>query len=308
MYSMTVIRYGAVVHGGVGTPAAYADGCDAACRKAFQRLGQGAGALDAAVEAVRVLEDDGRFNAGSGSALRMDGRTVETDAAVMDSTGRLGMVMAVRDVKNPVLLAQAVTGTPHLALSGEGATLFARKQGLERLEGVSLHALERYRRLREILCQGRAGELNPLWKGRDVEGLWNFGGPSFREALSCDTVGAIALDQKGTLAVAVSTGGASPMMHGRVGDTPMLGCGFFAGSLCAVACTGIGEEIIRRMLARSVFDAVSSGSAVGEACARAVSGFPREVPVGLIALSRSGHSVASNTGMAHCVLLREEPS
>ena len=303
---MPVIRYGVVVHGGAGTPAGYADGCEASCQRAFAMLEEGGSALDSVVEAVRALEDDGRFNAGSGSALRMDGKTVEMDAAVMDSSGRLGMVMAVREVKNPVLLAKAVTGTPHLVLSGEGATVFARKLGLERLESVSLHALERYRRLREFLCRGKAGDLNPLWKGYDIEELWNFGGPSFRGALSCDTVGAVALDQAGILAVAVSTGGASPMMLGRVGDTPMIGCGFFAGADCAVACTGIGEEIIRRMLAKRVFDAVSSGTRVSEVCDEAISHFPSEIPVGLIVLSRAGYSAVSNSGMASCVLVKEE--
>jgi L-asparaginase/beta-aspartyl-peptidase (threonine type) len=303
---MAVIRYGVVVHGGAGTPAAYADGCDGACRKAFTILEEGGSALDAVVEAVRLLEDDGRFNAGSGSSLRMDGSTVEIDAAVMDSAGRLGMVMAAREVKNPVLLAKAVTDTPHLALSGEGATLFARKVGLERLESVSLHALERYRRLRDLLCQGKVGDLNPLWKGHDIDGLWNFDGPSIRDALSCDTVGAIALDQAGTFAAAVSTGGASPMMLGRVGDTPMIGCGFLVGACCAVACTGIGEEIIRRMLAKRVYDAVSSCDSVSEACEEAVSHFPSEIPVGVIALSASGHAVVSNTGMASCVLVKED--
>src|SRR5512139_3008160 len=111
---MAVVRYGVVIHGGAGTPSAYADGCAAACERAFRMLEEGGSALDSVVEAVRTLEDDGRFNAGSGSALRMDGKTVEMDAAVMDSSGRLGMVMAVREVKNPVLLAKAVTDTPHL--------------------------------------------------------------------------------------------------------------------------------------------------------------------------------------------------
>ena len=121
------ISYGVVVHGGVGSSTRLRGPCEAACTRAFAMLEKGAAALDAVIEAVRLLEDDGRFNAGSGSTLRLDGKTVEMDASVMDSEGRLGVVIALRDAKNPVLVARAVTGTPHVALAGQGADLFARR-------------------------------------------------------------------------------------------------------------------------------------------------------------------------------------
>src|SRR4030042_3853814 len=108
-----MIHYGIVVHGGAGSPSPFSDGCKTACESAFSLLEAGKNALDAVVEAARMLEDDGRFNAGSGSALRLDGKKIEMDASVMDSEATLGMVMAIRDVKNPIVVARAVMNTPH---------------------------------------------------------------------------------------------------------------------------------------------------------------------------------------------------
>jgi beta-aspartyl-peptidase (threonine type) len=121
-----------IVHGGVGASRNDDDGCVRAAQRALAALGQGGAALDAAVAAVIALEDDGRFNAGSGSALGLDGATVEMDASIMDTRGRLGAVAAVRNVKNPVLLARAVADTPHCLIAGEGAERLARALGQPR--------------------------------------------------------------------------------------------------------------------------------------------------------------------------------
>src|SRR5512142_256440 len=98
------LSYGIVVHGGAGSPLALSDGCRKACAAGFALLKKGSGALQAVIEAARILEDDGRFNAGSGSTLRLDGKTVEMDAGLMDSLGHLGIAISVRTVRNPVLL------------------------------------------------------------------------------------------------------------------------------------------------------------------------------------------------------------
>ena len=84
-----------------------------------------------------------------------------------------------------------------------------------------------------------------------------------------------------------------------------IGCGFYAGSSGAIAVTGIGEEIIKRMLARRVYDCVFSGMGIKEATQEGIGAFPPEIPVGIIALSKSGYSVASNRSMAHAVLVSE---
>ncbi len=299
-----MVLHGIVIHGGVGSSTRLTRTCNTICHTAAGMLEEGRAALEAATAAVRLLEDDGRFNAGSGSTLRLDGVTVEMDAAVMDSSGRIGAVMALRDVKNPVLVARAVTDTPHVALAGRGAALFARVMGFGPSAPVSDRTLRRYRKMQRLVREGKLHEKDARWKESDVHRLWNFE-VSYDDAFPLDTVGAVALDLSGAFAVAASTGGAAPMMMGRVGDTAMVGSGLYAGPVAAVAATGIGEEIIRRLLARTVYDFIAGGQPVKAACERGVSLFPREIPVGIIALSQEGYGIAANRRMAACGLVRE---
>jgi len=300
-----MIHYGIVVHGGAGSPSDFSDGCKAACESAFSLLEAGKSSLDAVVEAARMLEDDGRFNAGSGSALRLDGKTIEMDASVMDSKGNLGIVISIRDVKNPILIAKAVMNTPHVALAGEGATIFARKKGFQPFNKSSQRALERYQTVNQCIRKDKLAKESPLWKGYDIEALWNFPDVSYKEVF-CDTIGAVAIDKKGVLAVANSTGGFSPMMLGRVGDSPMIGCGFYAGSACALATTGMGEMIIKKMFAKTVYDMVSHGEDIKEACKKGIAMFPLEISVGTIAISKTGYSVVANSEMAHYAMVKEK--
>lgn len=290
-----MIEFGVVTHGGVGTEEDLSDGCKTACEAAFRMLEGGKGAIDAAVEACMMLEDDGRFNAGSGSALRIDGETVEMDAAVMDSEGSVGAVINIRNVKNPVYIAQALTATPHVALAGRGAEAFARKIGAKPFAGVSARAVERFHKTMRLLEEGRIEEVNPRWKEAEK---------FFSDKISSDTVGAVALDRRGTFAVAASTGGASPMMVGRVGDTPMIGCGFYAGPVGAFAATGIGEEIIKKMLAKTVYDFVYEGEDVDSAGRKGIGLFEREIPVGLVGISGKGFAVFANRSIAHYAMVR----
>ena len=299
-----MILYGVVVHGGAGSPPHLSDGCKKACESAFSLLEEGKSSLDAAVEAARILEDDGRFNAGSGSALRLDGKTVEMDASVMDSKGNIGIVMAIKNVKNPILVARAVMETPHVALAGEGAAAFARKRGFKAFHKASQTALEKYKRVKQIIKEGRLNEEAPRWKAHNIESLWNFEDTSYKEVF-CDTIGAVAIDKQGILAAANSTGGFPPMMLGRIGDSPMIGCGFYAGPACAIVTTGMGEEIIKRMLAKTVYDMVSSGEDIKNACKKGINMFPPEIKIGIIAISKEGFTVTSNTEMANYVLVKE---
>lgn len=299
-----MILYGIVVHGGAGSPSQFSDGCRKACETAFRLLEKGISSLDAVTEAARILEDDGRFNAGTGSALRLDGKTIEMDASVMDSKGNIGVVMAIRNVKNPVLVAKAIIDTPHVALSGEGATVFARRKGFEPLYYVSQHAIEKYKMLKKIIKQGELTKISTNWEGYDVESLWNFDSVSYKEVF-CDTIGAVAIDKRGVFAVANSTGGFSPMLLGRVGDSAMIGCGFYVGPLGAVSATGPGEEIIKKMFAKTVYDMISSNQEIKEACRKVVETFPHEIKIGVIAISKGGFSVVANTEMASYALIKE---
>lgn len=300
-----MIHYGVVTHVGAGSPPSFSDGCKSACEAAFGLLEDGRSALDAVVEAARILEDDGRFNAGSGSNLRLDGKTVEMDAAVMDSHANIGIVIAIRDVKNPVLVARAVMDTPHVALSGQGATAFARKRGFEFLEHVSHYSLERFGRIINLIQEGKLGDVYPLWKNKNLKLLWNFEGIEYDDIFFTDTIGAVAIDKNGTCAAANSTGGISPMMLGRVGDSPMIGCGLYAGHACALAATGVGEEIIKRMLSKTTYDKVWQGEDIKNVCEKEISMFPREIPVGIIGISKAGYAVASNIEMATYALVKE---
>ena len=276
-----------VVHGGVGAKRDLCDGTDAAARAGFSSIGRSV--LDAVESAVVVLEDDPRFNAGTGSYMRLDG-TIQMDAAIMDSGGFCGSVAAIQRVKNPVKVARKVMETPHVMLAGEGAIRFARKCGFPEYDPSTEKAQKRLEEAKSWL----AGEKKmPEWA---MKRGWD----KFRW---CDTVGAVALDANGKMAAATSTGGTSLMMPGRVGDAPVIGCGTYADKYCAISATGIGEEIIRKVLAKSVACKIESGMDVRKACEWGISLFPKDVPVGIIAVTPRGWGAAANEEMACTVIV-----
>lgn len=285
-----------VVHGGAGAGRDLDDGCRKAARAAQAELAQGKDALTAAIAAVVVMEDDERFNAGTGAALGLDGETIEMDAAVMDTRGRLGAVACLRSVKNAILVARDVTVTPHCLLSGEGAERFARLMGHAPYHVVTDKARREHREMLEKL----AGK-EPAMPGVDNDAFarfWNYAGsPALRASGNCDTVGAVVRDTSGHFAVAGSTGGSAPSLLGRVGDTPMVGSGFYAGPEGAVAATGVGEYIIRHMLASTVYQWIAAGMDLDQALQRGIDLFPKEVEVGLIAVSRTRSGACSNAPM-----------
>ncbi|MCD2516615.1 isoaspartyl peptidase/L-asparaginase [Massilia sp. G4R7] len=285
-----------VVHGGVGSSTDNEDGCVLAARRALGQLEANGDALDAAIVAVATLEDDGRFNAGSGATLGLDGATIEMCASIMDTRGRLGSVICVRDVKNPVRLARAVADTPHVALAGEGAQQFARSLGMPGSAPVS----ERQRNAHRQLMRELAGSV-PLMPGIDnrlFERFWNYKTPLQLPASSaCDTVGAVVRGPDGAFAVACSTGGSAPRLLGRVGDSPMVGSGFYAGTLGAIAATGIGEHIVRHLLARTVYGWLEHGMALEEALRRGVELFPNDVDVGLIGVTKTEACAFANKAL-----------
>jgi L-asparaginase/beta-aspartyl-peptidase (threonine type) len=285
-----------VVHGGVGASLDYQDGCERAARRAIERLQGGGDALDAAVSAVVVLEDDGRFNAGTGADLGLDGATIEMDASIMDTRGRLAAVAAVRNVKNPILLARSVAETPHCLLVGEGADRLARALGLSEHPGPGDKQREEHRKMLKQL----AGSV-PAMPGvpnHEFMRFWNYNKPlELPKGASCDTVGAVVRDPDGHFAVAGSTGGSMPSLLGRVGDTAIVGAGFYAGPEGAVAATGVGEHIIRHELARRVYQWIAEGVPLAQALRRGVDLVDKHVEVGLIAVSLREAGSCSNQGM-----------
>ncbi len=180
----------------------------------------GDGALAAAVAAVRHMEDEPLLNAGIGACLNADGE-VELDAGVMEGAAlRAGGVACLKDVRHPVDLAMEVMRDGrHVLLSGSGASRFARDHGVEMCD-PSVFINNRKRQLRQA---------------------------------GADTVGAVARDSDGRLAVAVSTGGISGKLPGRIGDSPIPGAGIYADDMFGAVCgTGQGEAFIRLGLARLI--------------------------------------------------------
>ena len=285
-----------VTHGGAGEPLDLIDGAERAAKDGHARFLATGDPLEAAIAAVVVFEEDERFNAGSGAVLCLDGATVEMDASVMDTRGRLGAVAAVRDVRNPVLLARAVSDTPHVLLAGEGAGRFARAIGLPQAKPVSDIQRDRHRKLLAEL----AGSV-PVMPGLDrrlLDHFWNYKTPlQLPPSTACDTVGAVVRAPDGHFAVAGSTGGSAPSLLGRVGDTAIVGAGFYAGTHGAIAATGIGEHIVRHMLARTVYGWIQAGIPLQQALQRGIDLFDKDVDVGLIAVTKTEAGACSNKDM-----------
>lgn len=268
-----------MVHGGAGPvapdddPAEHARGCLEAARAGHQVLRQGGSALDAVEVAARVLEDNPLFNAGTGACLTAEGE-VEADASLMDgSTLAAGAVTVVKGVKNPIRLARLVMEkTPHVLLAGEGALRLAREHGVELVDPQSLITPRARAKLKAFLDK--------------------------RQATGGNTIGAVALDQRGHVAAATSTGGTVGKRSGRVGDTPLIGCGTYADDLGgAVSATGQGEFIIKAVMSKCACDFLRAGRPAQEAANAALRELARAGGQGgLILVDRYGQlAFALNT-------------
>src|SRR5690606_30112277 len=292
-----------VAHGGQGSPASRSDGPAAAVDRGFELLAQlDADPLAVAIAAIELLEDDPRFNAGTGANLRLDGRTIEADAAVMDDRGRFGAVTGIAGVRHPIRVAEAVIDTPHLFLAGQGAQAFAATLGLEQRE----LATDQARRKLERAYGQLYAEQGP-WADWDWRAHWNFVGepPADLDAAlvqlradeqpapiiqpdTRDTVGVVVRTGAGRYAAALSTGGTTLAIRGRVGDVPVLGAGLYAGPHGAVAATGKGEAIMRERVAAEVYALLEAGETPNDAIRLVIRRITNEEGVGVIAVSEQG--------------------
>jgi len=295
-----------VCHGGVGSPPTVSDGPQAAADTALGVLAGGGSSLDAAIAGTVHLENDPRFNAGTGANIRLDGRTIQMDASVMTGEGRFAAVGAIERVRNPVLVARAVMdSTPHLFLAGEGATRFAHRIGFADVVPTCPEAEAKYqaRMKRQAELFARTDTTIFDWRR-----FWNFPGPMPPDVLEWsrhgDTVGSVARDGHGRFAATLSTGGTSVTLYGRIGDVPVYGAGLYAGPAGAVACTGEGEEIIKRAMARTVYGELAKGVGARKAVETAVAAFPNVFDLGLIAVDAKGWGVAANRPMAYGMAAR----
>ncbi len=232
-----------VIHGGAGTmprsemtperEAEYRAGLEAALDAGYAVVERGGSSLDAVSAAVRALEDNPLFNAGRGAVLTNDG-SAELDASIMDGKDlRAGAVSGLRHVRNPIDLARRVMeASPHVMLTGVGAEEFALEQGFTLVPNSYFVTPTRKEQLDRIL----RGSTSPR-----------------NELSAFGTVGAVAIDARGNLAAATSTGGMTNKRFGRVGDSPIIGAGTYANNAsCAVSATGHGEYFIRSVVAYDV--------------------------------------------------------
>lgn len=233
-----------VIHGGAGTmsrealtperEAAIRADLDKALDAGNAVLRGGGSALDAVSAAVVVLEDSPHFNAGKGAVFNAEGVN-ELDAAIMDgATQRAGAVAAIHRTKNPIKLARAVMEqSKHVMLIGEGAETFGKSVGVEFVDPSYFRTEQRWQQLQDAKAKEAAQAALPR--------SYYYG-----------TVGAVALDSEGRIATATSTGGTTNKRWGRVGDTPVIGAGTYAGERCGVSATGTGEYFIRLMVAYDI--------------------------------------------------------
>ena len=260
-----------IVHGGAGSvPEAELPLRQFAVERArdagWSRIGDGA--MEAAVAAVRQMEDEPLLNAGIGACLNSDG-VVELDAGVMEGSGlRAGAAACLRDVRHPIDLAVAIMEDGrHVILAAEGASHFARDHGLE-MADPSVFITDRKR---QELIQG------------------------------ADTVGAVARDSDGRIAVAVSTGGRTGKLPGRIGDSPIPGAGFYVDDRFGGVCgTGLGEAFIRLGLARLMVIELQHGMDAKTVATGSIDYLYRtlDAPGGVIVIPRDGAPQAAFNTLA----------
>ncbi len=243
--NLVVGKYTIVIHGGCGSGERLADeavkqdylkSLTAALSLGQKMLDDGAASLDVVERVARAMEDDPNFNAGKGAVFTRAGRH-ELDAAIMDGrTLACGAVAGISTAKNPISLARLVMErTEHVLLAGAGADQFAEAMNVDRVEPDYYFT----------------PRLRQLWE--DFKNEQTTGRTELDHGGSRGTIGVVALDKDGNLAAATSTGGVSFKMPGRVGDSPIIGAGTYAkNGVCAVSCTGRGEEFIRHNVAHTL--------------------------------------------------------
>jgi len=230
-----------IVHGGAwNIPDEAVDACTSGCHDALTAgwsiLRRGGSALDAIEAAIVVLEDDPVFDAGYGSHLNLHGH-VECDAIVMNgATLHAGAAATLQRIKNPIQVARKILeNCPHMMLVAEGAERFAKEQGIKLCKPEELVSEAEREAWMKCKTDKHAAEHH---RGHEQ-----------------GTVGAVAIDRDGNLFAATSTGGTCCKLPGRVGDSPLIGCGCYADSEAGgVSCTGYGEAIMKVVLAKTAVD------------------------------------------------------
>jgi beta-aspartyl-peptidase (threonine type) len=275
-----------VIHGGAGSERIAHDdpeheasaraGLNEALDAGSAILASGGSAVDAVEVAARSLEENPCFNAGRGSVLTEQGE-VELDAAIMEGRNRAaGAVSGIKTTRAPISLARLLMEHgPHVFLTGAAADRFAASRGVEQVANDFFILPERRRQLEEALAAGSAAD--PIKYG---------------------TIGAVAVDVRGDVAAATSTGGITAKRWGRVGDSPLIGAGTYADNrAAAISATGSGEYFIRAVAAHEVAARIRLG---GETLQQAVDSVLADIAAlggkgGLIAIAPDGNAAWAMT-------------
>lgn len=271
-----------IVHGGAyAIPdhlvAAKKSGVQIAATNAHKALMEGKTALDAVEIAIKHLEDDPVYNAGHGGALNSQGE-LELDAIIVDGRSlEFGAVAAVENISNPISLARMVMEkSDHVMLVGKGANLFAQEMKIPAVDP------------KELIADCSKAELakQPVYNCVIDD--------SFMNQKEHDTVGAVAVDLHGNMAAGTSTGGITAKRVGRVGDSPLIGCGASCDNeIGGVSCTGHGEAIAKVTLASRVLNTLKSdGCSPEEACRKSLEYMKNKVSGygGVIMISSDGYT------------------
>lgn len=275
----------------------------AANQGAWEILHNGGAALDAVERGVMVAESDmGNTTVGKGGYPDRDGH-VTLDACIMDNEGNCGSVAAMEHIAHPIQVARLVMEkTPHVMLVGQGALQFALENGFQQ----------------EDLLTPQATEAWKDWlKQKKYAPVMNIENESFnKERLpgnkyNHDTIGMLALDASGNLSGACTTSGMAFKMHGRVGDSPIIGAGLYVdGEIGGATSTGVGEEVMRTLGSFLVVELMRQGYSPREACKEAVErivkkkpNIAKDIQVGFLALNKQGEygSYALQEGFTYAV-------
>lgn len=233
-----------IIHGGAGTitpdkltpelETAYTQALSSAAEFGYQELKQGKASEEVVVAVIKRLEDSALFNAGHGAVLTHEEK-VELDASIMRGSDlNAGAIASVTNIKNPIELALSVMNvSKHVMLTGAGAEQFAREQGFTEVPNTYFITPRR---------------LEQVQKAKARQAFVDIPKPE-----KYGTVGAVALDQTGTISAGTSTGGMTNKRFGRVGDSPIIGAGTYAdNTVCGISATGHGEFFIRAAVAHDI--------------------------------------------------------
>ena len=285
-----------IVHGGAGSwrPGSESDAMASMSRAVLvgrKILEAGGSALDAAIASAVALEDNPIFNAGTGAVLNLDG-FVEMDACVMVSPGgefkttRIGAVTGLQRVKNPIIVSkQVMEETDHVMLTGDGAQRFARVMGHGDYDPITAD--------RRADWQDKRAKLESQPDSAEGANPSQFKLRSFLKThpeFAGGTIGVVARDTQGVICAATSTGGYTMKLPGRVGDTPLPGCGTYASLFAGASATGTGEYVIRSLACRQISDNVERGMTIAAAVDAMLDQLGRDfdADVGFIAIDANG--------------------